>query len=120
MYPHLASIDAAVWPGVATVPSPRLLRLKSGRAEAEFAQACSKAGVELEGEDPDVAVLHDALFSRIADSGWLGLAESYMAGEWTTPDSERLVKVLTRLVGVGYRPKTKELAVETSSPRDRG
>lgn len=116
VYPHLASIDAAVWPGVATVPSPRLLRMKAGRAEAEFAQACSKAGVELDGEDPDVTVLHDALFSRIADSGWLGLAESYMAGEWTTPDSERLVRVLTRLVGVGYRPKAKELAVETSSP----
>ena len=116
MYSHLASIDAATWPGVATVPSPRLLRFTGGRTEAEFAQACAKAGVELEGEEPDLAVLHDALFSRIADSGWLGLAESYMAGEWTTPDSDRLVKVLLRLLGVGYRPKAKELAVEASSP----
>lgn len=116
MYSHLASIDAEAWPGVASVPSSRLLRFTAGRAEAEFAQACAKAGVDLEGNDPDLAVLHDALFSRIADSGWLGLAESYMAGEWTTPDSDRLVKVLLRLLGVGYRPKAKDVAVEESTP----
>ena len=116
MYDHLASIDAEAWPGVASVPSSRRARHSARRVEAEFAQACAKAGIELEGEDPDITVLHDALFARIADSGWLGLGESYLAGEWTTPDSDRLVTVLQRLLGVGYKPKDKELPVEDSTP----
>lgn len=116
VYDHLASIDAEAWPGVASVPSSRRARHSARRVEAEFAQACAKAGIELEGEDPDITVLHDALFARIADSGWLGLGESYLAGEWTTPDSDRLVTVLQRLLGVGYKPKAKELPVEDSTP----
>ncbi len=37
---------------------------------------------ETDSEDgPDMEVLHDALFTRIAATGWLGFAESYLAGE---------------------------------------
>ncbi|MDO5031610.1 class I SAM-dependent methyltransferase [Corynebacterium sp.] len=119
-YPHLAAIDAQTWPGVATVPSSLFGRFKARRAEAEFAQACAKAGIELDPETKaetgaDMEVLHDALFSRLAEAGWVGFAESYMAGEWITPDSQRLVSVLRRLLGVGYRPKAKALEPEDSS-----
>src|SRR5699024_4380502 len=53
-------------------------------------------------------------FARIAHGGWLGLAESFMAGEWSTPDSATLVKVLTRLLEVDYNPATKAVSISES------
>ena len=101
-HPHLAAIDAEAWPGVADVPSGRLVDLRARVAEAAFARACAAAGLDLDPEgDPDLVVEHDALFPRLAVSGWLGLAEGFMAGEWR---SERLVDVLAALITVGYRP----------------
>ena len=116
---HLSSIDAESWPNVATVPAPRWPGMKARRAEAEFAKACDDAGLELDLEaegGPDLKVGHDALFERIAASGWLGFAESYMAGEWTVTSSSQLVKVLGRLLGVGYLPKAKMLGAGKSEP----
>lgn len=110
---HLSSIDAQAWPGIATYPSGLITAVRARRAEAEFAKACSNAGLSLEVE-PDLVVHHDALFARIAHSGWLGVAESYMAGEWSTPDSSTLVKVLTRLLGVGYNPATNQVPISES------
>lgn len=110
---HLSSIDAEQWPGIATYPSGILTAARARRAEAEFARACSSAGLSLEGE-PDLVVHHAALFARITHSGWLGVAESYMAGEWSTPDSSTLVKVLTRLLEVGYNPATKAVPISES------
>lgn len=116
---YLSSIDAESWPNVATVPASRWPGMKARRAEAEFAKACDDAGLELdlEAEDgPDLKVGHDALFERIAASGWLGFAESYMAGEWTVTSSSQLVKVLGRLLGAGYLPKSKMLGAGKSEP----
>lgn len=115
-YPHLRSVDAEAWPGVARVPEGTLLKAMARRAEANFARACHRAGIELDGEDPDLRIQYDALFLRIADSGWLGLAESYMAGEWSTPDSSRLVQVLQKLIDVGYAPRAKRLKPSASLP----
>lgn len=106
---HTAAIDAEQWPGVARVPSGRLLGLRARHAETDFARACDRAGLVLDAEDPedlDLKVEYDSLFARIASSGWLGVAESYLAGEWTTPSTDKLVHVLTRLVQCGYSPKT--------------
>lgn len=103
---HLDAIDAQLWPGVAEVPVARFGAWRARRAEAQFAQACDAAGLVLEGADADLRVAHDALFDRLAHGGWVGFAESYLAGEWTTPDSAHLVCVLKRLLGAGYAPKT--------------
>lgn len=99
---HLSSIDAAEWPGVAQVPGSVFMGVRARQAEARFARACENAGIDLLGEDPDLTVDREALFPRLAATGWLGLAESYMAGEWR---SERLGDVLTGLLGAGYRPR---------------
>src|SRR5699024_12029651 len=40
--------------------------------------------------------------------------ESYLAGEWSTPDSATLVQVLTRLLKVDYSPATKAVAISES------
>lgn len=50
------------------------------------------------------------LFRRIAESGWVGLAEGFMAGEWFATSSEVLVDVLTKLLQSNYRPKTPTIS----------
>lgn len=100
----MQSIDASRWPMIAAVPGGAWLRRRARKAEAEFALACQRAGMELEGAEPDVIVNDDALFIRVADAGWLGLAESYMAGEWSAAD---LPRVLALLLVHGYNPKSK-------------
>lgn len=103
---HLRAIDAETWPGVAHLPAARNLRLRARRAEAAFARACGSAGISLGGEDPDVSVEQAELFSRIAVSGWVGLAEGFMAGEWRARDSHTLVDVLLALITGNYTPRT--------------
>lgn len=106
---HLAAVDAQAWPSIASAPEGSLLSLRARIAEAQFAKACDNAGLELDPSSrPDLIVDHEFLFHRIAQSGWLGLVESYMAGEWRTPDSATLVKVLSRLLTTGYAPRGKQ------------
>lgn len=107
-YHHLAAINADVWPAIVTIPTGMFVASKARRAEAEFATACEKAGLDLDGPHPDLRVLYEEVFTRIAYSGWLGLAEGYMAGEW---ESDNLVRVLTGLLEVGYRPRCGKLEV---------
>lgn len=99
-----AAIDPEIWPRIASVPVTMKSQWGARKAEAAFAQACDKAALELQGARADLLVDEESLFVRIAESGWLGLAESYMAGEWR---SSNLVDVLTRLLEVGYSPKAK-------------
>ncbi len=106
----LDAIDAAAWPGVAELPRLRFTGVRSRRAEAEFAQACADAELNLEGDEPDLVIHHDGLFTRLAASGWTGLAESYLAGEWTAPSPEGLQRVLRALLKVGFHPKTPAVA----------
>lgn len=98
---HLQGIDAQRWPGVVNIPSGPLMGLRARKAEADFAKLCEKAELSLDpGNEPDLIVDHEELFPRLADSGWLGLAESYLAGEWRTP---QLRRVLVKLLGAGYK-----------------
>ncbi|MDY6049896.1 MAG: hypothetical protein SPI77_04975 [Corynebacterium sp.] len=101
-FTHLAHIDAVVWPDVVTVPLDGLFPARRARsAEQQFARACAQAELPL-GMDGALTVHHDAVFYRIAARGWLGLAEGFMAGEWTAPD---LASVLSGLLGAVYRPQ---------------
>ncbi|MDY5784653.1 MULTISPECIES: class I SAM-dependent methyltransferase [unclassified Corynebacterium] len=103
---HLDTVDATAWPGVATLPTGSFVAARARRAEKVFAKACAQAGIEL---DPvagaDIAVEHEELFTRLATSGWVGLAEGFMAGEWTVSDTDALVGVVESLIRSGYRPK---------------
>lgn len=100
---HLAHVDQESWPALVNVTAPGLaVNFRTRRAEQRFAAACAKAGIELDGDAPGITVIHEELFVRLAESGWLGLAESYMAGEWTAPD---LTGVLAKLLEVGFSPQ---------------
>lgn len=101
---HLAHIDPEEWPGVVQVPNSFGIGPRARLAEAGFARACARAGLSTDPSgQPDLVVSHEALFYRIAESGWLGFAESWMAGEWHT---EKLAYVLEKLITAGYNPKT--------------
>lgn len=113
LYPHvgahehyLAHIDANAWPGVVDTPDGFITKVKARKAEADFAIACQKAGLSFTGESPDLAVLHEEFFARLAHAGWLGVAEGFMAGEWFTED---LPKVLAGLIRTGYRPRSTQV-----------
>lgn len=107
---HLATIDAHAWPGVAALPGRAASSWRGRAAEAGFAKAAAKAGLRLDGEDPDLVVHHAEVFARIADSGWIGLAEGYLAGEWSTETSGDLVRVLRGLIEAKYRPRTLRIS----------
>ncbi|MBI9000403.1 class I SAM-dependent methyltransferase [Corynebacterium sp. CCM 9185] len=102
---HLLHVDASRWPGVALVPDNRIVRYQASAAESRFAAACATAGISLDPEAPggaDLTVENEELFLRLADSGWLGLAEGYMAGEWRSRD---LVTSLAGLLECGFAPR---------------
>lgn len=96
---YLAHVDAERWPGIASVPVPWRARIGSWplrQVERRFAAAMDAAGLVLGStlEDADVVIEHEEMLYRVLDAGWLGLAESYMAGEWRAAE---LGTVLTAL-----------------------
>ncbi|WP_224400354.1 class I SAM-dependent methyltransferase [Corynebacterium poyangense] len=101
---HLAEIDPELWPGIVEIPSGPGMSTWARLAEARFARACFKAGLSLEGIDADLIVDQEALFPRLARNGWVGLAESWMAGEWRTKD---LTRVLRCLLDVGFKARRR-------------
>ncbi|OFT85920.1 cyclopropane-fatty-acyl-phospholipid synthase family protein [Corynebacterium sp. HMSC29G08] len=112
---HLSRVDASAWPGVATSPRLRGAAVRSRRAEAAFAKAASQAGLALDSDAPALVVTHADVFTRIAASGWIGLAEGYLAGEWETMGSDALVDVLRGLISAKYCPKTPRVSTGSSA-----
>ncbi|MEJ5919910.1 class I SAM-dependent methyltransferase [Corynebacterium sp. H78] len=98
-----SSIDASRWPRVARTPDGFMLDNRSKWAADAFAATCARAGIarETSREGTDelrIEVRDEMLFDRIAEADWLGLGESYLAGEW---DCERLPEALSKLLDEG-------------------
>ncbi|GAB2499931.1 SAM-dependent methyltransferase [Nocardiopsis aegyptia] len=95
-------VDARRWPDVARVPArgPRV-----PVARALVSHAARRAGIRLhagQGEPaeagPPVLCVRDAdaFHRRLAVGGLIGFGESYMAGEWDSPELVRLLTVLAQ------------------------
>ncbi len=70
-----------------------------------FEQILEPAGIRLNGSDPwDVQVHNNALFSRIARHGTLGLGDAYIDGWW---DCEALDEMITRGFRAGLEDKVR-------------
>ena len=70
-----------------------------------FEQILEPAGIRLNGSDPwDVQVHNNALFSRLARHGTLGLGEAYIDGWW---DCEALDEMITRGFRAGLEDKVR-------------
>lgn len=94
------SVDADRWPGVARVPEGPLLGKRADLARKAFERACVRHGVDLDGEGSTTIGIResDAMFRRIAEADWVGLGESYLAGEW---ESDTLPGSLSALLDAG-------------------
>jgi cyclopropane-fatty-acyl-phospholipid synthase len=101
-------VDAARWPDVAAVPgSPS----RAAIARALFARACAglpvsviQAGGRPLGAGGPAAprmVLHRPadFYHRVGSTGLTGFGESYMAGDWDSPDLTSLLTVFASRVG---------------------
>lgn len=112
---HLAAVDAEAWPGIASLPSGHVNAAKARLAELRFAAVCDRAGIELDPrQGASITVEHDALFRRIADGGWVGLAEGFMAGEWSAASTQVLVEALVELLRADFRPRTPHISASAA------
>lgn len=117
-----ATIDAAIWPGIAAVPSGLKASLAGRAADAIFKAAVRR--LPLEVRYPDGTVLGkvasetarhqavparhhpvmtinrpEAFAARLGDGGLIGLGESYMAGDWDAADLTAVLEVFAARVG---------------------
>ncbi|WP_427131068.1 class I SAM-dependent methyltransferase [Pseudarthrobacter sp. S9] len=113
-----SQIDAAIWPGIASVPSGLKATLAGRTAAAIFKAAARR--LPLEVRYPDGTVLGkaaaagagpgsgvpvmtinrpEAFAARLGDGGLIGLGESFMAGDWDAEDLTAVVEVFAARVG---------------------
>jgi len=115
--PQASDIDATRWPDVAAVPDNRLrARIAAGLAEHAFRTlplrvltpgGRSGAG----GPDSPILRLHrpDHFYRRLADSGLIGFGESFMAGEWDSPDLAGVLTVMANRMATLIPPSLQRL-----------
>jgi cyclopropane-fatty-acyl-phospholipid synthase len=123
-----ATIDAAIWPSIATVPSSLKARVAGRAADAIFKAAVRRLPLEVRYPDgtvlgkpaPGNAALEqtapggtpagtaypvmtinrpEAFATRLGDGGLIGLGESFMAGDWDADDLTAVMEVFASRVG---------------------
>ena len=112
------TIDAAIWPGIATVPSGLKAGLAGRVADAIFKAAVRRLPIEVRYPDGTVLARQapagarpgntypvmtinrpEAFAARLGDGGLIGLGESYMAGDWDADDLTAVMEVFAARVG---------------------
>jgi cyclopropane-fatty-acyl-phospholipid synthase len=122
------TIDAAIWPSIATVPSSLKARVAGRAADAIFKAAVRRLPLEVRYPDgtvlgksaPGKAALEqtatgeapagttypvmtinrpEAFATRLGDGGLIGLGESFMAGDWDADDLTAVMEVFASRVG---------------------
>ncbi|MGP9723639.1 class I SAM-dependent methyltransferase [Corynebacterium sp. AOP40-9SA-29] len=100
-------VDAERWPGVARSPEAPFLGRRAVHLQQRLENLTQDHGISLTpGASPRFVVDDGLVLDRVVDAGWLGLAEGYMAGEWTAdPLPEVLGVLLTQPLegGLGRR-----------------
>jgi cyclopropane-fatty-acyl-phospholipid synthase len=115
--------DAARWPDIAAVPHNGL---RAAAARSLFARACSQLplqviqpggptlGAGLPGSPVMLLDRPGDFYHRIGASGLIGFGESYMAGDWDSPDLTALLTVFAGAVGTlvpGWLQPLRRIAV---------
>jgi cyclopropane-fatty-acyl-phospholipid synthase len=123
-------VDAARWPDVAAVPRSTS---RAAIARALFARACADLPVRVlpaagralgaGGPAAPLMVLHRPadFYHRVGSSGLTGFGESYMAGDWDSPDLTGLLTVFAGRVGTLVPPllqRLRRIAVSRLPPSD--
>ncbi|MDH2454905.1 class I SAM-dependent methyltransferase [Corynebacterium bovis] len=112
-------IDPERWPGVARAPEAPFLGARAEAVRNRLEELLASSGVALSSAGtPNFLVRDGLVLDRIVAGGWVGLAEGYMAGEWTAdplPDVLRVLltqpfeKGLGRALSRRSRPSTGEV-----------
>ncbi|WP_346767606.1 class I SAM-dependent methyltransferase [Knoellia koreensis] len=105
------SIDPRRWPDLAASRRRARRRVEAKVAEQIFRAAVRRLAVRVElgdtvlggaATDPDAPVMQiarpDAFFAAVGASGLIGFGESYMAGDWDSPDLASLLEVFAAQV----------------------
>lgn len=88
-------VDPDQWPGVARQPDAAFLGRRAVQLQQRLELLTREHGVSLTpGASPRFVVQDGLVLDRVVDSGWLGLAEGYMAGEWAAAPLPEVLGVL--------------------------
>lgn len=112
-------IDNRIWPGLADVPTGVRAAASAKVADRLFRRAAADLDVRIEYPDgalvgarreqeilPRMIIRNpDAFARRVGTSGLIGFGESYMAGDWTSPDLAAVLSVFaSRMTTLIPRP----------------
>ncbi|AGP30715.1 class I SAM-dependent methyltransferase [Corynebacterium terpenotabidum] len=97
-------IDPERWPDLVRRPEAALLGTRAARVRERLETLTRDNGISLTPADSPHFFMRDGLvLDRIVSDGWLGLAEGYMAGEWSAdPLPQVLGVLLTRPLEAGF------------------
>ncbi|WP_297004765.1 class I SAM-dependent methyltransferase [uncultured Corynebacterium sp.] len=88
-------IDPERWPDLVRRPEATLLGVRAARLRERLELLTRDHGIALTpGARPRFVVRDGLVLDRIVAGGWLGLAEGYMAGEWTAEPLPEVLRVL--------------------------
>ncbi|TQC43473.1 methyltransferase domain-containing protein [Rhodococcus sp. WS4] len=112
-------IDNRIWPGLADVPTGPRATVSAKVADRLFRRAAADLDVRIEYPDgtlvgarreqeilPRMIIRNPAAFARrVGTGGLIGFGESYMAGDWTSPDLAAVLSVFaSRMATLIPRP----------------
>ena len=112
-------IDNRIWPGLADVPTGVRAAASAKAADRLFRRAAADLDVRIEYPDgalvgarreqeilPRMIIRNpDAFARRVGTGGLIGFGESYMAGDWTSPDLAAVLSVFaSRMATLIPRP----------------
>ncbi|MBT1003861.1 cyclopropane-fatty-acyl-phospholipid synthase family protein [Paenarthrobacter sp. DKR-5] len=109
--PFTGPIDPQRWPGLAEPPAGARSAVARPVAERLFAAVANRLplrvllpdGRSLGAGDGNAPVMHlhrpEDFHARIGHNGLIGLGESYMAGDWSSPDLTALLTVFAARAG---------------------
>jgi cyclopropane-fatty-acyl-phospholipid synthase len=88
-------IDPERWPALVGQPDAALLGRRAEKLRARLEELTRRNGVALtRGASPRFVVEDGVVLDRAVAGGWLGLAEGFMAGEWTAEPLPEVLRVL--------------------------
>lgn len=91
-------IDPEQWPALVRRPEARLLGARAGKVRERLEDLIVSNGISLTPEvnegQASFTVDDGLMLDRIVAGGWLGLAEGYMAGEWSADPLPEVLGVL--------------------------
>lgn len=108
-------IDEERWPRLVAAPHSRFMGRRAEAVTTRMEALLSSHGIALDaGTVPHMVVRDGQVIDRVVAEGWLGLAEGYMAGEWS---AEPLPEVLGALMDQPFEGRFGEFFARRTTKR---